>query len=216
MALGARLAYFARHGETLSNRVGRYAGRAADGLTDEGRQQMQDAAALLEALDGSPGEIWTSEIARARESATILSRALSVPVRDDARLNEMLFGPWEGLTEAEIAEHFPREFECWQARPDELILPGRETLEELAERACAVVSDALDAPVPVVLVTHVALIRVASLRALDLPLGLYKRLRVPNASLFALGGRGAGVRRLDEPVDVLGEVTRKAAERSVA
>src|SRR6266568_1455135 len=54
--------YLARHGQTESNVLRRYAGYRAEPLTEVGRGQMIDLAARL-GLRGI-AEIWTSEVAR--------------------------------------------------------------------------------------------------------------------------------------------------------
>ena len=185
--------YVVRHGQTASNLRHRYAGREAEPLTPEGRRESSRMA--LELRDAGLRAVWTSRIARARETAAILSSALEIPLRDEARLDEMLLGPWEGLTEGEIAGQYPREFQTWNTRPDLLHLSGRETLSELADRVGPVIADAASQTEPVLLVTHVALIRVLALTVLGLDLAAYRRLPVPNLSCM----------RIDA---ALGEVTR--------
>ena len=75
---------------------------------------------------------------------------------------------------------FPDAHALWCTLPDRLALEGRETLAVLATRVRAVVNDAVRRPHPVLLMTHVAPMRVAVLRALGLPLRLYKRVHVAN------------------------------------
>src|SRR5882672_7152962 len=110
------LVYLARHGQTESNILRRYAGSGAEPITDRGRGQMSGLAARL-GLCGIR-EIWTSEVARAHESAELVARILGIPVRTDARLNEIRMGPWEGLTEAEVAQHYPAAHALWCTVPD--------------------------------------------------------------------------------------------------
>lgn len=176
--------YLVRHGQTLSNLRHRYAGRDPEPLTLEGRRESTRIA--LELRGAGLGAVWTSRIARARETATILSNALEIPLRDEGRLDEMLLGPWEGLTEDEIALRHPREFQLWNTRPDLLKLAGRETLAELKARVGPVLADAASQAEPVLLVTHVAVIRVLALTVLGLELAAYKRLAVPNVSCMKI------------------------------
>src|SRR5947208_9806556 len=106
--------FLVRHGQTESNLATRYAGRSPEPLTATGRMQIEALARRL----GSCGiaEIWSSEVVRARESADIIGGALGLPVRVDARLNEIAMGSWEGLTEAQVAEEFPDAYALWQTR----------------------------------------------------------------------------------------------------
>lgn len=178
--------YIARHGETQSNTVGRYAGLTAEGLTTRGRRQVEALAVRLRGSELTA--IWASELVRAVETAQIISRRLDRPLRLDSRLNEIRMGPWEGLTEAEVAATFPKDFQLWQEEPDRVALPGRETLAILAERVAKTVEEARAESGPVLLISHVAPIRVALLVALSRPLRLYKRLSVRNADCFRLSG----------------------------
>ena len=176
--------YLARHGETESNRRRRYAGYDSEPLNAAGRGQMGGLAARLGR--SGIGEIWTSEVARARESAELVAAILDVPVRTEPRLNEIRMGPWEGLTEVEVAQRFPNEHALWCTLPDRLELAGRETLGALANRVFGAITDAARAPRPVLVMSHVAPIRVAVLTALGVPLSNYKRLHVANSDAVML------------------------------
>jgi broad specificity phosphatase PhoE len=190
------LVYLARHGQTESNLLGRYAGYNTEPITQDGRDQMSSLAARLAAC--GVGEIWTSEVPRARESAELIGRVLGVPVRADERLNEMRLGPWEGMTEAEVARAFPSAYALWCTLPDRLVLEGRETLDALCVRATAAVTDAARMRHPVVLMSHVAPIRVAVLSVLGLPLSQYKRLHLGNGAGVVIDRAKAEARRVGE------------------
>ena len=190
----APMVYLARHGETASNLARRYAGFSPDPLTPRGRDETEALALRLSGAD--IGEVWTSQVARAQESAEILARALLVDVVCDPRLNELHMGPWEGLIEDEVAARYPREYRVWMTRPDELRLEGRETLDALAARVVPAVAEALGRARAVLLVTHVAPMRVAALKALGLALRLYKRVQVRNAECFQVTDHAGDIRRL--------------------
>src|SRR5258705_10193610 len=70
--------YVVRHGQTASNLRRRYAGREPEPLTPEGRGESSRMALGL--CDAGLSAIWTSRIARARETAAILSSALEIPL----------------------------------------------------------------------------------------------------------------------------------------
>jgi broad specificity phosphatase PhoE len=193
---------------------GRYAGYSREPITDAGRAQMGVLAARLARC--GLGEIWTSEVPRAQESAEIVGRVLGAPVRTDARLNEMRLGPWEGLTEAEVAREFPSAHALWCALPDRLVLDGRETLAAVATRIGAAVDDAAQQPHPVLLVSHVAPIRVAVLTALRLSLSYYKRLHMGNGDGVVIDGSRAEARRLGEDRSLQHEIPRSGLDSSIA
>ena len=186
--------YLARHGETESNRARRYAGRASDPLTAEGRRQILNLARSL--ADANIASIWTSPIVRAAESAGLISQELGIPLQEDSRLAEMYLGPWEGLTETEVARSFPAEYLLWNTTPSRLEMNGRETLDVLASRVMTAVDDACRRERPVLLMTHVAPVRVAALRVLDLDLDLYKSLDVPNAACLMVDRLSAEIYRV--------------------
>jgi probable phosphoglycerate mutase len=184
--VSSRPIFIARHGETQSNLTNLYAGRSAEPLTRAGRAQVSHLAG---GLTGSGiGQIWSSSIGRAIESARLLGERLRIPVRIDGRLDEMQLGPWEGRTEEEVAREFPDSYALWLSQPDEVRIDGRETLGQVAARVMAVVADAEAEATrePVLLMTHVAPMRVAVLSVLRYPLTAYKRLVVPNASCVRL------------------------------
>ena len=188
-----RVVYLARHGETEANLAHRYAGRAPEGLTRSGRTQVEVLSERL--AERSISGIWTSDLNRARESAEILAHRLGVGVSVDPRLTELGMGPWEGLTESEVARRYPAEYGLWLEKPDQLDMPGRETLAGLAERVLAAVASASEHADPMLLVSHVAPTRVAILRTLGLPLRLYKRVLVENAECFEIYRALGEVRR---------------------
>lgn len=187
--------YMARHGQTASNLVARYAGRRPEPLTTEGRSQM---AHLADRLRGRGiVAVWTSTVVRARESAAIVAGRLGLDVSEEPRLDELLMGSWEGLTERECAERYPEAYSVWRARPDELRLEGREPLVALAHRVGEVVERAAEQRAPILLMTHVAPIRVAVLGVLGHPMRWYPRLGVANADCFVLDPACSRVRRLE-------------------
>lgn len=182
--MSSRPIFIARHGETQSNLTNLYAGRSPEPLTRAGRAQVTHLAGGLAAL--GIGQIWTSSIGRALESARLLGERLRVSVRVDSRLDEMQLGPWEGRTEEEVARDFPDAHALWLSQPDQVRMDGRETLGQVAARVMAAVADAEATRAGVLLMTHVAPMRVAVLSVLRCPLAAYKRLVVPNASCVRL------------------------------
>jgi broad specificity phosphatase PhoE len=95
----------ARHGETDWNRDGRWQGWADPLLNDTGRAQARE---LAEQLRSTPFDaVYSSDLARARETAEIVAAPHGVPVVADAGLREIDVGSWSGLTRAELEERFP-------------------------------------------------------------------------------------------------------------
>lgn len=117
----------ARHGETDWNRDGRVQGHSDPPLNEMGRLQ---ALALAEALAVRPlTAVYSSDLARARETAAAVATPLGLDVHADPDLREKFFGSWEGLTDVEIAKRFPA-----AARGQ---WGDGETTEDVAQRALA-------------------------------------------------------------------------------
>jgi broad specificity phosphatase PhoE len=128
-----------RHGETDWNRNGRWQGGSDTSLNDLGREQAQ---ALAEQLDGSIDVVYSSDLARARETAEIVAAKLGLEVRVDARLRERSFGSWEGLTTSEIEDRFADSHRRWRegvgAGADDA-----ETFEDFSARVNDFLADVL-------------------------------------------------------------------------
>jgi probable phosphoglycerate mutase len=93
-----------RHGQSLWNAEGRWQGLADPALSDLGRQQAYVAVQHLGVVD----DIVSSDLLRARETATILSDGIGVgPVLLDERLRERDAGEWTGLTRDDIEHRWP-------------------------------------------------------------------------------------------------------------
>ena len=138
--------YLLRHGETEFNVEGRYQGQRDSPLTPRGRDQARCHGALLKTLIVEP-EAWrvvASPLGRAMATARIVCAELGLPedaIETDARLKEMAFGEWEGLTPAEIQARYP---EAWAARCADRwhhLRPGGESYALLAARVGAFLRD---------------------------------------------------------------------------
>jgi broad specificity phosphatase PhoE len=175
-----------RHGEIDSNVTKIYSGRSCEPLNSKGRIQAERAAVQLA---GQPiVALFTSPLPRAVETANIVGKSLNLAPQVSPHFNELRMGPWEGLSEQQVESTYPDEFAVWNARPAELALEGRETLEELRARVLAGLIDVhrRHGASPVAIVSHVAVIRVLMLHAHGRPLNDYKKVAVPNATPISL------------------------------
>jgi broad specificity phosphatase PhoE len=106
--------YYIRHGETAWNAEGRFQGTRDIPLNDLGRSQALTAGAILgDVLAGDGHEpsslpFVTSPLGRARTTMELVRDAMKLPPDDysvDARLREIGYGQWEGLTLGEMKLH---------------------------------------------------------------------------------------------------------------
>ena len=88
-----------RHGETDWNAAGRLQGQTDRPLSDFGRRQARRLADELATEDFEA--VYSSDLARARETAEIVGARLRLPVTLDPDLREKDWGTWEGLTAVE-------------------------------------------------------------------------------------------------------------------
>jgi len=144
------LIYLVRHGETDWNRARRIQGATDIPLNDTGREQAATTGRLLARREWDL--VVTSPLSRARETAQIIARETGMP--EPILLPEIVerqYGEAEGLDYEEIAERFP----------DDTVVPGRESREEVAARVIpAIVQLAEQNPgAAIIVVSHGGVIR---------------------------------------------------------
>jgi alpha-ribazole phosphatase len=172
-----------RHGETDWNATGRYQGQCDIPLNAAGRWQAKAVADRLAAdrLDA----IYASDLLRAWETAQAIAEPHALKVRADARLREMSYGEWQGLTYREIAEQAPEALAAWNADRVHTTPPGGESLADLAGRARRVLDEIRQAHTKgtVALVSHGGTVRMLLCVLVGHPPGLYWQFEVDNTGL---------------------------------
>ena len=178
--------FFIRHGQINSNRNKVYSGRSDEPLNARGVEQAQQAVELVRS--SGIDRVISSPLVRTGQTANIIASALGLKLRFDPAFNEMKFGAWEGMSESSIQQHYPLEWKLWNNSPDQLKMPGRETLQQLqkrvVERMHAISQE--NKAANILVVSHVAVIRVALLFAQQRPLSEYKSVTVGNCQLFPI------------------------------
>jgi 2,3-bisphosphoglycerate-dependent phosphoglycerate mutase len=129
-----------RHGETSWNVDSRIQGQLDIQLNDTGRWQ---ARRVGHALSGEQlAAIYSSDLARAHDTARAISEAARIPVVAHPGLRERRFGLFEGKTFDEIHQTWPDHALNWKKRIPEWTPPeGGESLLQLRERVSRTVSD---------------------------------------------------------------------------
>lgn len=135
--------YYVRHGLTDWNVQQRLQGRNDIPLNTEGRRQSIRCAAILQDLFARDGRAAqdlayvSSPLIRARETMDVMRATLGLPAAGygvEARLAEISFGEWEGLTYDDVLKRDPgmvarREGDKWGFLP-----PGGESYAQLTAR----------------------------------------------------------------------------------
>jgi probable phosphoglycerate mutase len=128
-----------RHGETDWNAEGRYQGQSDVPLNTNGVAQ---AEALARQLRGERFDaIYSSDLARAAQTAEVLAGATGVPVHYDPRLREIDQGEWEGLLLADIEARYAEAFERRRLDPLATRPPGGETVGQVRQRVLEVIDE---------------------------------------------------------------------------
>ena len=122
-----------RHGETTWNQDKRLQGQLDIPLNERGHWQAARAAAALR--DEAIAAVYSSDLARAHQTAHAIAAALALEVRTHSGLRERHFGAFQGKTWTELEVEEPEATLAWRTRvPD--FAPGGdgETLLQLRER----------------------------------------------------------------------------------
>lgn len=176
--------YLARHGETDDNRQPlRFQGFRDTPLNATGRSQAAELAERVVGLEIV--SLWSSDLARAAETARIIGRRLGLSPRLDPRLREASRGRWEGRLFDDVAASEPELFAAWMRAGPQWRFPGGESLREQQERVSGCVHEIVDGDqLPALAVCHGGSIRV--MLCLGDPRGLdaFHDFRVPNTALF--------------------------------
>lgn len=198
-----------RHGETVWNVERRFQGQRDTVLSAHGREQARLVAEWLR--DEPIRAVYSSDLARAVDTARAIAAVHGLPVLTDAALRERNFGDWEGCTVDEVSARWHDGLLHWQRAPYAYTPPNGESIPEVAARVKRKMDEIVTAhpDETVVVVGHGGSIRAAILTALNQPLSEWRSFRVDNASLTVLRFHPRGVE-----VDVLND-TRHLHSRAI-
>lgn len=144
--------------------------------------------------------IVTSTRRRTIGTAAPLAARVAVPIHRDARLDELYFGEWQGLTKREAAARDPARFARWREDPT-IGAPSGESPLDAADRALAALDDlrARYDSGNVLIVSHKTVLRLMFCRLLNISLRLYRdTIEWPTGAVTVLdiGPRGAVARQV--------------------
>ena len=178
--------FLLRHGETEFSRGDRFCGHIDAPLTAAGRTMGRLFADSYAALPWRA--IITSSRRRTVATAVPLADRLALPIREDARLDEMFFGEWQGLTKSEAAARDPAFYARWRTDPT-VGTPGGESPLTVVTRAMAAIDDLrarYDAG-NVLIVSHKTVLRLLLCQLLNIELRRYREcVEWPTGALSVL------------------------------
>lgn len=180
--LGTRICII-RHGETAWNVEKRIQGHTDIPLNATGRAQA--LAMAFNAAHHRFNAIYSSDLARALETARVLAQREDQEVTCLPQLRERHFGLFQGLTAAQGAERYPEAYTHYQTRDLDYDFETGESLRRFTER----VSEAIDWLVrhhggqTIAAVSHSGVLDVIYRRATGRPLHTPRDFAIPNCAL---------------------------------
>jgi 2,3-bisphosphoglycerate-dependent phosphoglycerate mutase len=99
---------FLRHGESVGNLENRFQGHADFPLTETGRAQARALAERWQSEGRAFDRVFSSPLARARETADIVCAAMNAPLELDPEWMEINNGLLAGLSDEEANQAVPR------------------------------------------------------------------------------------------------------------
>ncbi len=122
-----------RHGVTDWNTLGKIQGISDTHLSPDGLHQARLLAAHcpFEKADA----IYSSDLARAKTTALVLSNKFNLPVTHLPELRETNFGDWEGNFFREMVDKDPENFKAFFEEPEKLKINNGETFLQTQVRA---------------------------------------------------------------------------------
>jgi broad specificity phosphatase PhoE len=182
--------YLARHGRTEYNHVQRFQGQLPVPLDEVGRAQAARLAERAAAMEWRA--LWSSPLARARETADAVAARIDLEPREDARLMETDAGDWTDRMFVAVEASDPDRLRAFLRGAPDFGFPGGESFVEHGDRVMAALAEIERGPQPALVVCHGVVMRLAlSRRAGEPGPG---DLRIPNAALVPLDGGLAMVR----------------------
>ena len=181
-----------RHGDVESDTPGRYWGHSDIPLSAEGIRQ---AGKIRERLATEKiVAIYSSDLRRALNTATIIAIPHQVPVVPCPELREINFGHFEGMTFEEIKRWRPEAEGLWWGTDPNVGFPDGESLWALAQRIDCFVERLSnhDLTDTVLVVAHGGSLRMLVCRMIGLDLSHWWQLRIDHASLSVLDSYPGG------------------------
>ena len=121
---------FIRHAET--DMAGTFCGHSDPELNARGYVQLEELIDKLRTED--IGTVYTSDLRRARVTASAVAKAFGVDCHVRPTLREINFGQWEGLTWEQIEQQNKADAQRWVAEYPRLPAPGGENTGDFDRR----------------------------------------------------------------------------------
>jgi broad specificity phosphatase PhoE len=174
----------ARHGQTDDNLEPlRAQGFRDTPLNAVGLEQAQELAERV-AAELDVRSLWSSDLSRAAQTATIVGERIGLEPRLDPRLREGSRGDWEGRRFVDIARDEPDAYAAWLRGGADFRFPGGESLQEHSDRVWEALEEIrARGPLPALIVCHRGSIRAVICRFDPRGLDAFHDYDIPNTGV---------------------------------
>lgn len=203
--------FLIRHGETVWNRAASYIGSTDMPLNETGFEQ---AALVAERLSTEKiGAVYSSGLTRARQTAEVIAKRFGLVVTPVPELNELDYGEWEGVPEADLPVRYPELLRAWREDPASVCTPGGESFGELRDRAYPAFMRIAEENrhQDIVIVAHKSTNRVLLCCLMEMDINLYRQIGQGNVAVNVLNLREDG-RMIVEHVNESCHLSHKGQE----
>jgi broad specificity phosphatase PhoE len=180
----------ARHGETDWNVAEVFRGRVDVALNETGIRQAELLGEYLSQAGISA--IYSSPLKRALKTAELIAGYHALGVNIVQGLIDFDYGEWQGLSHQEVRERYQGLYHDWLDHPEKVTMPEGESLEDVRERALAVVYDVVEGygGGVVVLVSHRVVNKVLICALLGLDNAHFWNIRLDTCGITSFGYEG--------------------------
>ncbi len=198
--------FLTRHGQTVTNKEGRFCGHSETDLTELGEAQARSLGARLatEKIDAC----YTSDFSRAMRTAALIAGERRITPQVDPDLRELHYGQWELERESEIRKRSPEQHKLMREEHPSWRPPGGETVAEVRARTFAAFERIVAAQggKRVLVVSHGTAINCLLSAILGMPESHVFRIDVANCGLTEIDVRAgrAYLARINETAHLAG------------
>lgn len=199
--------YIVRHGQSLGNLKGGFAGHTDFPLSELGHKQARITADYLQ--NTHIDAVLSSTLTRAKQTAEPIAADRKMTVIPSPAFMEMNFGEWEGMSLDDVETKYNGAVSEWKTAMYKTVCPGGESTVDCYNRAVRALEDAAKeyAGKDICIVSHGALIKCMHCHLLGLPIEQLQSLMwADNASVMTLENKDGKLTLVQEPYSAhLGE-----------
>ncbi len=175
--------YLMRHGQSEGNKTGIVQGTNDSHLSEKGIMEAEAVSKRFKKF--KIDKIYTSELARARETAEIIGKEHGVEVEVVPEFIELSFGVWQGVDFDIIKTKYKEEFNLWKKSPHKFDVEGFEGIENGKKRMLKGLKRVAekDGCENILIVSHGSALKCLIIGLLELENSVYKNMVMANTGL---------------------------------